>query len=428
MRGNTSRAILAGLVAPIVLVLCGCYFDSLGGGNTTQATLSVSMKQPVGTVTSIALVVSGPGMASIARALPVADTEVSLEVPAGADRTFTVLVNTADMSFKGETTVDLVAGESAAVSVRPVLAATELVFPDFTNNFGNSKLLQIRDIGDTSFQELFGSGIAGIGFADAQFKPYDVDFDDRGRIYIANNYGGSGMGVNAVIRTDDITGAGGLKFTELEYDYGVNSLAVDRPRSLVYFSTTAFMSTPSALHRCNLDGGSMTTLATIAGVEPIQTIRGMAVDENGILYIVGTNSLGQPRVFRYDPVGQSVLSTYSGNLNDPWDVLYKSPYVYVANNNGADNYKIIRVNADLSSPVGYGQDAGDDTLPDTAPGMFYGPRRFVAVLNRKITIIDDHNVERLDKLVSMDDITGAGWQTLPVSGNGQSLFTFYYTC
>jgi hypothetical protein len=122
------------------------------------------------------------------------------------------------------------------------------------------------------------------------------------------------------------------------------------------------------------------------------------------------------------------LGEHSANLNNPWDVLFKSPYVYVANENGASNYKIIRLNKDLTSPVGYGQDAGDTGTPDTTPGQFYGPRRFVAILNRKITIIDDHNNQNLDKLVSMDDITGAGWGTLPASGDGQSLFSFYYLC
>ena len=413
--------------AVLMAVFFGCSSNLSEG--TASVAVQVNMKQPAVPITSVALVVTGPDMAPIAQEYAASVEGITVEVPAGAARAFSLLVNTAWAVFRGDATVYLPPGVSTTVTLDMGLYATELIFPDY-NDFGNGRLIQIDDISGAGWQVLTGNALSGTGISDPNFRPYDVDFDDRGRIFIANNYGAAGTGANAVIRINDISGAGVVKFAELEVDYGVNSLAVDRKRKLVYFSTTDSFLTPSPLHRSDLDGGNMTTLITTVGVEPIGVITGMAVDENGVLYLSGRTAVGGPfRIFRYDPVSQSVLATYAGaDLNDPWDVLYKSPYLYVANNNGADGSKIIRLNADLMSPVGFGTRAGDTGDPDTSPGMFYGPRRFVAILNRKITIIDDHNFQNLDKLVSMDDITGAGWQTLPVSGDGQSLFTFYYTC
>ena len=44
--------------------------------------------------------------------------------------------------------------------------------------------------------------------------------------------------------------------------------------------------------------------------------------------------------------------------------------------------------------------------------MFYGPTRFVAILNRKITLIDeDDSFATYSKLVSINDMNGTGWET-----------------
>jgi len=393
-------ALVAVAAAALLFAVSGCYFDSLGGANTAKAALSVSMKQPVGTVTSIALVISGPNMPSIARTLATTDTEVSLEVPAGPDRTFTVLVNTADMTFKGETTIDLVAGESTTVSVRPVLAVTKLVFPDALGG----KVIQIDDISGSGWATLSAGSISFPGF-----QPYDVDFDNRGRIYISN-YGFT-TGQDVVLRVDSI----GATSYETIVDSGTFSpivaIAIDRELGYLYYATD------TTLKRCNLDGSAVTTLTTTG----IGIIRGMALGRAGILYIAGANGAGGQRVFKYNLATQAVVAEYSANLNNPWDVLYKPPYVYVANYYGSDGYKIIRLDENMLNPVGYGINA--PTLPNTDPGNFYGPARFVAILNKKITLIDDTDLNH--KLVSMDDILGTNWQTFPTTGNGSAFFTFY---
>jgi hypothetical protein len=185
---------------------------------------------------------------------------------------------------------------------------------------------------------------------------------------------------------------------------------------LLYFATF------NELYRWDMTGFVRTQL-TITG---IGTILGLAVAEDGILYIAGKDGLGNDRVFRYDPVAQSVTGQYVDTGADPWDVLVKAPYVYVANNNGVSGTAILQLDENLQLVKGYGDEI--DGI-NTSPGKFYGPHRFVAIVNKKITVIDDDFFgSNKDKLVSIDDINGTNWMTLPTSGDGQSLFTFYNLC
>ncbi len=190
--------------------------------------------------------------------------------------------------------------------------------------------------------EIQGSDIGFTG----TFWPWAVDFDARGRIYIANN---AGSGSDVVIRINNMndsacdtlgTGAGS----------GIVSVAVDRARNYVYYASSSAI---NPLKRCELSGANNVNLP-ISGTESISTISGMDIDSNGILYISGTNTLGQPRIFRYDTVLQSVTASYSTYLDNPSDVEVRFPYIYVANADGLDNYKILQLSADLQFIAGYG--------------------------------------------------------------------------
>jgi hypothetical protein len=100
--------------------------------------------------------------------------------------------------------------------------------------------------------------------------------------------------------------------------------------------------------------------------------------------------------------------------------------VYIANNNGGAGNAILQLNHNLQFVKAYGDEI-DGT--NTNPGQFYGPHRFVAIVNKRITVIDDDYFgSNNDKVVSIEDITGSNWMTLPTSGDGQSLFTFYNLC
>ena len=60
-----------------------------------------------------------------------------------------------------------------------------------------------------------------------------------------------------------------------------------------------------------------------------------------------------------------------------------------------------------------------------ASQKFLGPERFVAILNKPITVIDEDSSVGGDKLVSFNDMSGAGWKTYGSAGIGQDQFNFF---
>lgn len=351
--------------------------------------------QPPANINKITVRVEGPDMPTMDFEFDPGIPTLTLFVPSGSSRKFTVLANTPSATLGGTAESDLSPGENVSISITMGLYATKLVIPDSFNN----RILQIDDIEDSTF------------ISNSVNQPYDIDFDSRGRIYVAKT------NPPGVERIDDITDT---NFIQIVGDFSIESLAIDRTNNILYYASS------SELYSSNLDGTNAVNLNM--NTDGIQSILGMSVDGNGILYIAGTEiSGGFDRIFRYNPqdaLGSRVTAVYDNTtiLSTPWDTQVKPPYVYVTNLYGADGERILQLNMDLLLVDSYGNEA---TTVNTSQGMFYGPRKFLKVLNEKIIIIDDRASSPLDKLVSMDDIDGNGWATLPTSGDGQSLFLFY---
>ena len=256
------------------------------------------------------------------------------------------------------------------------------------------------------------------GFSPAPngFVPYDIGFDSQGRIYIANYVNSAGG--HKVMRIDNISNS---NYDIIVTDTGaggglVLALAIDRINSLIYYATSV------ALYRCNLDGSGEAGLA----MDTMGTIQGMDVDENGILYIAGADGTGNPTIFKYDGTVIDFIS--NAPLNTPWDTIVKGDSLYVANFGAVDpptNQKIIQFTLDLT-PVTELLGGGGD--------YFYGPHRFVAILNRKIYVVDDGRVDggtpNIDRIVSIEDINDSAWETYGSTGTGTGEFQFFeqYSC
>ncbi len=382
------------------------------------STKAVAQAAPA-TFNTITISVTGPGMAPI-NANYRAGSLITVLVPAGTSRVFdiTAVVAPADpsaaRSFRGTAVANLTAGETVPLPVEMNLNEVRLVLPDHENG----RIIQMADIFGADYVVRYSSDIGlGVNFT---FRPYDIDFDNAGRIYIANYFFGPAEDV--VIKLENINDT-----TPLVIDSGVNqqvrSLAVDRKNSVLYFATDTI------LRKSGLDGTDIQTLDISSGVEPITSITGVDVDAEGMLFITGETGAGIPipRLFKYDPVNEEVVASTGESLpteTEPWDVTVNGSVIYVANFLGNDGELITSYNLSLAFLAGYGEYA---TATDTNKGMFYGPRRFVATLNRKLTIIDDSDFGDFDKLISMDNIAGTGWQTFPEGNDsGQEYFQFYY--
>ena len=163
----------------------------------------------------------------------------------------------------------------------------------------------------------------------------------------------------------------------------------------------------------------METLVDLSAIFPVVSgfySKGIAVDSDGFLYMV-TTSPSHP-VVKIDPKNTAKpVATYTGTLTTPWDVLVNGNYVYVSdqgNSFSSIQGKIIRLSKNLEFV---------DEFAGPASDPFLGPERFVAILNKPITVTDRNNSGA--RLVSFSDMTGEGWTTYGSLGTGQDQFQFY---
>ena len=104
-----------------------------------------------------------------------------------------------------------------------------------------------------------------------------------------------------------------------------------------------------------------------------------------------------------------------GNLNAPWDIVARPPYYYVANLSGAATYQILQFTLDAGNNFVLAGHYGT-TGTTSPPGIFFGPRRFLAVRSDALIIVDS-DTGTDERLVSFADINGAGWATYGSFGN-----------
>ena len=142
---------------------------------------------------------------------------------------------------------------------------------------------------------------------------YAIDFDNLGRIYIANNFGTP----TGLLQIDDINHAS--TYSVVDATSGIKAVAIDRVNGLVYYNGTNGILMKSV--------NNIVAAATALAVALIPS--SMAVDNQGMLYmIVGTS------IIKYNPTTQAVV-TASYTLTPPSifapvdGIMVKDPYVYV---------------------------------------------------------------------------------------------------
>jgi hypothetical protein len=349
------------------------------------------------------LIVGGPGMDTITTQYPVGTTSATLSVPSGVARTFTLLANTPSVTMEGDATVDLAPDETKDIVLTPTLFASQIIVPDFAN----SRIVQISD--------MHGAGWTTVSGSVAPISPYDVDFDEQGRVYVANYNSSPG-----IIRINDITDKSLTALTGVT-STSVRSIAMDRTHGLLYYTDG------SSLWRIQVTPtlGAEELINLASQNVSMSTVQGIAVDSDGFVYIAN-NRLSNPpsTILKIDPnpaASPSIVTSYSdtGTLVFPYDILVNGDYIYVSDPAAP---KIVRLTKDLNFV---------DSFSGPGSDPFLGPERFVAILNKKITVIDqphDSNSFSLTtnaRLVSFGDMTGAGWTTYGSYGAAQDQFKFY---
>ncbi len=373
-------------------------------------------------ITEIVVRVEAEDMETISESVPLETGIITLEVPSGDARVFTVTAQSTGMivTYEGSTTNNLTAGESITVGITMQIVQTKIVIPDYNN----SRVVQIDDMTGAGWASL-ESGVleSNLGFDGFNLYPYDATIDNAGRIYICNytdaTYGGG------IIRIDNISGDNAVILPS----GGVNRpLAVhfDRAGDYIYYSDEN-----NILYRIAMvDPGTPEQLS----LDEIFMARayGISTDSDGILYLAifgEENGLvkldfDDPPASIEDTDKYKLYNTYDNDLFRVWDVLVKDDYIYIADYDysGASN-QVVRLDPDFVSSV---------SLPSSPDGSdnFNGPHRFVATLNRKIYVVDEdeNSSSETERVAAFDDISGGNWESFDPSMTGESAFSFYSFC
>ena len=345
---------------------------------------------PPSDIGSYTLLISGHGMATIENVYSAGTTEIVIEIPAGDDRLIELTANigaasvSAALSFIGSTIEDLAAGETIDVILNMVINETKLVIPDRLNG----RMVQIDNIGGDNWDEYILPDPA----------PIDVDFDNQGRIYVGTNGDGN------LYRIDNINSDGITVIST----YNIDTLAVDRVNNYIYYNNA------NMIYRKSIDNlGGAEDIFDFSNDNSDANISGITVDEDGLLYIAdnSTNS-----IFKYDPslpAGSRIIDSYFGIINNPNDVLYQDGLIYVANTNGANNFRIVVLDTDLNLVRNF------DTTTE-----FVGPKRFIRTINGPITFINE-DAASVDQIIQLEDIFGTNWNVYGETGSGEGQFLFY---
>ncbi len=412
---------------PIVMAVLLAIFSSCSADNSAQVVIKTGLNsqlrslrmsipdrilsifsnrlyaaEPPSNISVMNLRITGSDMKEITMTTtPVA--EIRVTVPAGSDRTFTLTASTPSATLQGKATTDLAAGESKTISINMLIHDSKIIIPDRYR----SRIIQINDISGSGWTELDYSVFSPLGLS--TFSPYDVDMDNRGRIYIAN-YGFS-TGDDIIIRMNDFNSPQPEVFASGSGNAFV-AVAFDRNTDYMYFATG------SALYKKHVNSTEAAIVVNYGGVEP--DIRGLSVDDEGYLYIA-LNDNAEEQILRINPLlsypSNRTLIINSG-ISYGWDVMYKDGYLYVANVSTltATENKILRYT--LSGVYsGYLHESPDSS------DSFVGPKRFLPIFNRRFCVIDCANMD-LKRLIWFEEFSGAGWQ----SYYGDSAFLFYHAC
>jgi hypothetical protein len=262
-------------------------------------------------------------------------------------------------------------------------------------------------------------------------NPYDLELGPDGRIYVANQSGGFDD-VLAFDTIDDPTP------DVIDADsFGVQAIGIDHSSRLVYYAGSN--DGPYLLRRRIADPTSvdLDLTALISSLFSSYGIWGIAVDDSGAVYASGGAPDaafafgGSPRIVKIDPDSGSVLWTRTVNEANNFygsgqtDVMHNGAGLFVASPRGTDGYKILKLDPATGNTLDHlGTYPDNPDAPD--PEELRGPRRFIAVNNRKIHVIDDDGDDFNDaRIVGFDNMGGEGWQSYGSYGSSEGQFFFY---
>ncbi len=425
-------AVAAGAILFLVLLVTGCFLSAPTGALVTPTIRAIGLPD-ASIVNSVTLTVRGPGMDPVEVSYSSLPSTINIAVPEGNDRVFELSVGLNRTftenpaipytSYKGTAMAD-VTSDSAVVKLTMGIGSTKIIVPDTYNN----RLVQIDDMSGAGWTELKGSDIASFGNIDSNFVPSDVDYDEYGNIYVANDVNGTVYG--GIWRFTSITDTTPIPVLS-SAAYGMKAVAVDRENDKVYGLYYNSQSAQDVVYY-NDYAGSLG-----AGTGMIYSINGdfgsgiySICADSGYLYVAGER--GNPSstmvIRKYWNSNTTAIVAYDGSAFEiPEDMLLLENRLYVSIGGGDPNTvaRIEKFDLDLNHASGtfsLGSYADDPT----GEKQFAGPGKFLATMNDTLTVMDGNTSgNNLDsRLVSFDNIAGDDWKPFGSYGSGYFHFMF----
>lgn len=389
------------LVATLLAItMTGCMDASLVDSGSAPATISIQAAPP--TTRDVGLRVSGPGMATLQKTVPVGADAGVFQVPVGPSRRFELRarLNRIGTDVLNESVRYTAFWEGplppggTMVALSPRIE-TALLIPDRNSSGGNAGRIVAVDNLLGSDTTITSDKWRSAPFDDPGLQdPVDVDIGPAGAIYVAF----ASVGIARISDVDN------LSYSQVRPAGNVNAIAIDRERSRLFVAEDA-----EVYGRALPGTGAGASLGLFSSLDPATHgyFQGVAVDPFGMIYVAQS-----ARISRVDPVSGDVLASRNVAPRDVSDIMVRPDGVYVLvhsdnQTDGAATQVVIRFSPNLQTVL---DTFGTGVSPvEGQPGRFFGAIQFIAPWNDRITIADTDG-SSVARIIQIDDVSGSGWR------------------
>jgi DNA-binding beta-propeller fold protein YncE len=401
MNNSTFRIATIAFVVGLLVSLFGCMDASLSQSGNAPA--SISIQDAPDAIPEVGVSITGGG------------ANISETVGPGTD----ALVFELSVGNEHEVTIDAtnyIGRKSFVLPPGGAQVDVQMLEKLFVPEQRTGRLVRLDTIRTPNWQEIDTDNLSPSN------RPYDAEIGPDGRIYTVTT--GDGDQILAYESIEDLTpDAVGTAF-------GGYAIGIDHNAEVMYSGGDG--GDGPFLQRSNLDGTVVEDLSDLITSIFQSSVWGISVDDAGAIYVSGLDQ-GDPEAPAVAKIGSNrsevvwVTSLEAASEFDTFqtDVVAIAGSIYVANPRGVDGQKIVKLDPASGNVLdSFGSFPAQPDNPKT--GELFGPRRFVAVNNRRLTVIDEYaeTGTNIDRLVQFG-LDGSGWSSFGTTGTAEGEFQFF---
>jgi hypothetical protein len=397
------------LVAALVVGLAACMDASLVDNGSAPASITIQAVPP--TVRDLGLRVSGPGMPTVAKGVPIGADALVFEVPVGPARRFELK---ARLNVAGADRVNpsvwydarsqVPVGPGGALVPLSLELRSAIIFADQTadpQQGGDSRVIEIPALDGTDAEILAAST-----WDNYEIGVVDLAIDGVGRMYGIGGDDPPGQ----IYRFPELVQT--LSAVVLGSSSAFRALTVEEDTGRVFAGRTGGQPLQNQVIAIS-PAGSEAALSLQGGLNiSFGAVQGLDVGPDGSLFVAQSNRVG-----RFDPQSGELLNGFDARPYNIADIMVRSEGVYLLINserqfdgevfqNVATDVAVVRLPPNLGSIV---ESFGTGVAPtEGAVGAFFGPLKFVAEHNREITVTDSNGT--VTRIVQFRNLDGDGWR------------------